>query len=224
MTEKENLGIHCLFCGTENDENSLYCKNCGQALPQETTEPIIVNNSEEDNNSECNKKTTVSDSEKYISTVAITGILVATISTCLDVYNASDWSRDIAVLCFIGFGVITLLCASYSATRIKDFKLNCAVGSIVLFAGYCFRPELMSSDVWLQDYYVWYVLGAVIYCVLGELMRDYETNTIELSSVESKTLADDEQICPNCNKIIKKSAKKCRFCGKWFEDNNGGQQ
>lgn len=53
---------------------------------------------------------------------------------------------------------------------------------------------------------------------------DVATPVIKKEPAKPKKLADDEQFCPYCGKRIKKSAKKCRFCGKWFEDNNGGQQ
>ncbi len=36
-------------------------------------------------------------------------------------------------------------------------------------------------------------------------------------------LATDEKYCSNCNAIIKKVAKKCRYCGTWI-DNNGGNE
>lgn len=32
-------------------------------------------------------------------------------------------------------------------------------------------------------------------------------------------LANDEKYCPNCKKVIKKVAKKCKYCDTWFEDN-----
>ena len=53
--------------------------------------------------------------------------------------------------------------------------------------------------------------------------REIDINPI--TKQESKTLppvpAEDEKYCPYCNSIIKKNAKKCRFCNMWL-GNNGG--
>ena len=55
-----------------------------------------------------------------------------------------------------------------------------------------------------------------------------DTNSVLTEEDTKKTIQqspkDDEKICPNCNKIIKKTAKKCRFCNTWLDENAGGKE
>lgn len=60
-----------------------------------------------------------------------------------------------------------------------------------------------------------------------ETLRQIEENTRDGNNIEFNTtepiLASDEKYCPNCNAIIKKTAKKCRYCNTWL-NNNGGNE
>lgn len=66
----------------------------------------------------------------------------------------------------------------------------------------------------------------------GGVTKTITDNPQPISPVESESVehniqptpADDEKFCPNCNRIIKKTAKKCRFCNTWLDESIGGNE
>jgi len=88
--------------------------------------------------------------------------------------------------------------------------------------------------------YWWFVLAAFLYLVYAALknyvlyllidIRDslhklahgdkesINDNTDDSNSIED--VPEDSKYCPYCGKIIKKIAKKCRYCGEWLNNEN----
>ena len=55
---------------------------------------------------------------------------------------------------------------------------------------------------------------------LQELETEEQTNLrdVRLQNNKDNVLTEETKICPYCAEIIKKVAKKCRYCGEWFEE------
>ena len=117
--------------------------------------------------------------------------------------------------------------------------------SIILFILLLYISWQLMQNEFTSTWGIWLLcIGTLVlfliswsfFCVIEirDLLKSIEENTrggIALTTtsgipqpiVDSQPvpqLSDDEKYCPNCNKIIKKVAKKCRFCDTWLDENN----
>jgi len=113
--------------------------------------------------------------------------------------------------------------------NVIDFAttLDLILGATILIAGiYCTNE--FSINYW------WFVLGTLLYTIVTVLKNytlylliDIRDSLHKLAYGEEKgtvkpaiQVADDTKQCPKCGQMIKKTAKKCRFCGEWLNEEN----
>lgn len=128
-----------------------------------------------------------------------------------------SWIEGVSLLLFI-----ILIYASYQLIK-DEFTRGWGIGLL------CVGTILLFLASWF------------FFCIIEarDLLKSIEENTRGVtvstdnadtaipqttSKPASKTLAEDEKYCPNCNAVIKKVAKKCRFCNTWLEDNKEGEE
>ena len=117
--------------------------------------------------------------------------------------------------------------------NVIDFTttLDIILGFTILVSGvYC--TQNLGVNYW------WFVLGTLLYTVITVLKNyvlylliDIRDSLHKLAYGEEKEtvkpvpqVADDVKQCPKCGKEIKKTAKKCRFCGEWLNEENKGDE
>ena len=110
--------------------------------------------------------------------------------------------------------------------NVIDFStaLDLILGATILIAGIYFTKELDIN-------YWWFVLGALLYTVITALKNyvlylliDIRDSLYKIANGESKDtiqIPKDMKHCTNCGKLIKQTAKKCRYCGEWLNEENG---
>ena len=127
-----------------------------------------------------------------------------------------SWVEGVSLLLFIGLIYASWQLMKDEFTRGWGIGLLC-IGTLVLF-----------------------LISWIFFCIIEtrDLLKSIEENTrggivntstktppapTQIKEVEPIP-ADDEKFCPHCNAIIKKTAKKCRFCNNWLDENNGGNE
>lgn len=116
--------------------------------------------------------------------------------------------------------------------NVIDFAttLDIILGFTILVSGiYC--TQNLHVNYW------WFVLGTLLYTIIAVLknytlyllidIRDslhklaYDEDIEAKKSVQSE---DDMKQCPKCGQMIKQTAKKCRYCGEWLQEENKGDE
>lgn len=134
------------------------------------------------------------------------------------VLSAVDkWLEGISII-----GEILVITSSWSLIKEEN---TCELGITLLLLGTL----------------VVFLLSWIFFCIIDtrNLLIQIEENTRGGITVDTVTqdsvpvqqaptsmppqLACDEKYCPNCNAIIKKTAKKCRFCNTWIENIGGNE-
>jgi len=120
--------------------------------------------------------------------------------------------------------------------------------SFISFILVIYTSFQLIQDYYSRTLGVWILFGGtllilllswIFFCIIEtrELLKSIEKNTrgglvsgnvtencsqqteATEEQTKDKPLADDEKYCPNCNKVIKKIAKKCRYCDAWLDNN-----
>lgn len=121
--------------------------------------------------------------------------------------------------------------------KVVDFAttLDLIFVMTILFAG------LYSNSYYYVHVSYWlFVLGAFLYMVLAILMRyvlyilidikdslhklAYGENSENLASKAPVSVPNDMKQCPKCGQMIRQTAKKCRYCGEWLNEENKGEE